>query len=338
MSMTPASTGLADYAGDAPPASELIAEDYPQTADTTLSAATPTTSVPAIKPVWTLDQIVTNFERYHTVWATGQTVNFTFETAAPVGEPSTVSFGQLTDVEKSFTRAALQLISDVANIKFAEVPDTGVFGRASGVVAYQLDNNAASYEWGDTQTFTRGSTGANALLAAAQVDLNPTAVNARQWFYGGYNFMALIHETLHTLGFPHPGDYNADGSTITYANSAEYQQDSRQYTVMSYFDATSTGANFTPTGDTASYSGTTPLLDDVAALQVIYGANTTTRTGDTVYGYNSNAGNDVFDFTKTTHPIETIYDAGGNDTIDLSGSSFNARLALNAALLSPPAK
>jgi hypothetical protein len=208
-------------------------------------AATPTASDPAIKPVWTLDQIVTNFERNHTVWAAGQTVAYSFETSAPMGEPSAVGFGQLTDVEKTFTRAAFQLISDVANIQFIEVAAPGVFGRASGTISYQLDSKAPSYEWGDTQTFTRGFSGGYSVLAAAQVDLSPTAVSQRLWFFGGYNFMALIHETLHALGFPHPGDYNADASsTITYANSAEYAQDSRQYTVLSYFDPTSTGANF----------------------------------------------------------------------------------------------
>jgi hypothetical protein len=30
----------------------------------------------------------------------------------------------------------------------------------------------------------------------------------------------------------------------------------------------------------------TPLVHDIAAIQAIYGVDTTTRTGDTVYGFN----------------------------------------------------
>lgn len=299
-----------------------------------LAAPTPGVDASAPKPVWTLDQIVNNFERYHTKWAAGATVSFSFELAAPVGLPSAVGFAPLTDVEKSFVRQAFALIGEVANIKFVETPDDGTYGQASNHISYALDTNAPSYEWGVTQTFTRGFSGGNSLLQSAQVLLNPTAVNQRQWFDGGYNFMALIHETLHALGFPHPGDYNADGSTITYANSAVYAQDSRQYTVLSYFDPTSTGANFVPTGETSAYSGSTPLLDDVATLQAVYGANTTTRTGDTVYGYNSTAGETAYDFTVTTHPIVTIYDGGGNDTIDLSGTNLPVKLDLTPGVFS----
>ena len=53
---------------------------------------------------------------------------------------------------------------------------------------------------------------------------------------------------------------------------------------MSYFDESITHANFVDT------FAMTPLLHDIAAMQRLYGANNTTRTGDTVYGFNSNAG------------------------------------------------
>ena len=33
-----------------------------------------------------------------------------------------------------------------------------------------------------------------------------------------------------------------------------------------------------------------PLMDDIAAAQRLYGANMTTRTGDTTYGFNATAG------------------------------------------------
>ena len=54
-------------------------------------------------------------------------------------------------------------------------------------------------------------------------------------------------------------------------------------------------------------------------MQSIYGANMTTRTGDTVYGFNSNAGRAAYDFTQNISPVIAIWDAGGRDTLDFSG-------------------
>ena len=78
----------------------------------------------------------------------------------------------------------------------------------------------------------------------------------------------------------------------------------------------------------------TPLIHDIAAIQRIYGADMTTRTGDTVYGFNRNAGRDTYDFTKTPAPIMAIWDAGGNDTIDASGYATQADDRLTPGSLS----
>jgi Peptidase M10 serralysin C terminal len=52
---------------------------------------------------------------------------------------------------------------------------------------------------------------------------------------------------------------------------------------------------------------------DIYAVQQIYGANMSTRTGDTIYGFGSNAGS-VYDFSVNTSPGICIWDAGGTDT------------------------
>ena len=62
--------------------------------------------------------------------------------------------------------------------------------------------------------------------------------------------------------------------------------------------------------------GASPIGTNIATIQRIYGADPTTRTGNTVYGFNATAGRAEFDFTQNTRPIVAIYDAGGNDTID----------------------
>jgi hypothetical protein len=140
-------------------------------------------------------------------------------------------------------------------------------------------------------------------------------------YYGGYGFATYLHEIGHALGLSHPGSYNAGKIMPTYAGNAEYAQDTLRYTVMSYFDAASdgSGTDHVPEGRIESRYPQTPMLHDIAAVQAIYGADTTTRAGNTTYGFNSTAGKDVYDFTKNTSPVIAIYDAGGNDTLDLSG-------------------
>src|SRR5204863_1372406 len=68
--------------------------------------------------------------------------------------------------------------------------------------------------------------------------------------------------------------------------------------------------------------------------QTIYGADMTTRTGDTTYGFNSNAGRDSYDFTTTPAPIMTIWDAGGTDTLDASGYATSQIVDLREGALS----
>ena len=53
-----------------------------------------------------------------------------------------------------------------------------------------------------------------------------------------------------------------------------------------------------------------------------------TRTGDTTYGFNANAGRDALDFDENDDPIVAIWDAGGVDTLDVSGYAQDQRLDL----------
>jgi serralysin len=94
-----------------------------------------------------------------------------------------------------------------------------------------------------------------------------------------------------------------------------------QYSIMSYWSGGETGQI---TRDWLSQQANypqTPMLHDIFVIQEKYGADPTTRVGDTTYGFNSNAGNAVYDFSHNPYPNLAIYDAGGNDTLDLSGFS-----------------
>lgn len=152
---------------------------------------------------------------------------------------------------------------------------------------------------------------------------------------GGYGLTTMIHEIGHSLGLSHPGVYNAgSGGSITYANNAVFNQDNRQYTVMSYFGGYLPGVGWQPDGTYTNYLyPQTPMVYDIAAIQSLYGADTTTRSGNTIYGFNCNlASSDpekkIYDFSINHTPIFTIWDAGGTDTLDCSGYSGNQTINL----------
>jgi serralysin len=151
-----------------------------------------------------------------------------------------------------------------------------------------------------------------------------------QFLPGQYGLQTLNHELGHSLGLSHPGNYNFGDDTdgdgvadpITYTGDAFYFQDSNQFTIMSYFDSYETGAQNIDYNFLRFLYPSTPMVDDVYVVQQKYGADMTTRTGDTTYGFNATA--DVANEAMKFHDGEmatifTIWDADGNDTLNLSG-------------------
>ena len=105
---------------------------------------------------------------------------------------------------------------------------------------------------------------------------------------------------------------------------------------MSYFDGSETGqaAVFWAGANSIFMYAQTPAVHDILAVQQVYGADYTTRAGDTVYGFNSTADRGVFDFTTNKAPIVTIWDGGGNDTLDFSGFDANNIIDINEGAFS----
>ena len=168
---------------------------------------------------------------------------------------------------------------------------------------------------------------------------------------GSYTFTSAIHEFGHALGLSHPGDYNADVNQPIYQNDRMFDEDTQLFSIMSYF-APSDNPSYANVNWSAG-NIRTPMIYDVLAIQQLYGADTTTRTGDTTYGFNTKLSDfrnaldqSVFTFTQTanvaspTDPtsfhfeinpaVFTIWDAGGDhDRIDASGFTMDQRIDLN---------
>src|SRR6185503_5794876 len=109
--------------------------------------------------------------------------------------------------------------------------------------------------------------------------------------FGQPKFTTYLHEIGHALGLTHPGPYG-DFEDNHYGETNVYPEDSERYTVMSYFvPARVTEVTGVIEATWGAAGPRTPQLHDVAAIQSIYGVNTTTHSGNTTYGFNSNVSN-----------------------------------------------
>ena len=270
------------------------------------TVTTVVTSAP--KPVGTIaqlaDYLVNGFWQYN-------------NTIAHHWASSTVSYNinGLNTAEKFLAQTAMQAWSEVANITFVQT---------SGSANITFTHN------GTMQAVTNASWFANGSISSATVNISADWIttdggsNDGKTGIDSYGYQTYLHEIGHAIGLGHQGPYNGSAS---YSTNAVYANDTWQYSLMSYF------AEPNYSGSSYRYV-VTPQMADILAVGSIYGAPTTTRASDTVYGFNSNAGA-VFSFGNyTSAPALTIYDSGGNDTLDCSGYSASQTIDLHAGAFS----
>lgn len=202
------------------------------------------------------------------------------------GEPWTGWFMPLSSTEAASFQQILARWSEVTNVDFIPVEDsdevTGIIRVARTYLAEEGDAHAWAYYPSDADC-------AGDVWINIQEDSGTTP-----WDNGSYEFFAVMHEMGHVLGLKHP----FEGDVVVPANL-----DAQSWTIMSY------SALAGDEDSSFSFYPTTPMILDIAAVQSVYGPNLEFHADDTTY---------VFTDEQTYH--QTIWDAGGSDTLWYQGS------------------
>ncbi|MND50936.1 Serralysin A precursor [compost metagenome] len=233
---------------------------------------------------------------FGTHWGTTRGVSLTYSFAAPGTSYFATDYSDsneylamyaLSAGQRAAATSALAAWSQVANIRFTLTADNATSVGDLRFAGYGEMDDAAAW------AYLPGG-----YAAAGDVWVGP-ATNEASPTKGSYDYLTFIHEIGHAIGLKHPFDYGEGNYNLLPARF-----DDVRYTVMSYND----GYSFAPTG---------PMLLDIAAIQYLYGANTTWKTG-----------NDTYRWAPNQSIFETLWDAGGIDTLDASnqGSAVVLRL------------
>lgn len=195
--------------------------------------------------------------------------------------------------------SAMQQWSNVANLTFSLNSSTSV---TTGL--YFLRTDLAGYSSGTIGLTELYGVMATDTLTRAHVAIDDRFTNAASVAAGSLGYLTILHEIGHALGLEHPGNYG-QGEIAPYLPAGE---DNLNYTIMSYYNS----ASVTQSGNPPS----TPMIYDIAAMQYLYGANTSYNSGNTLYSFTG---------AMTT---QTLWDGAGDDTVSAAGASTGSIIDL----------
>ena len=270
--------------------------------------------------IYTLDQVVT------------QLVDFGWGISTPIahderpGDTIVADISQLTAAGQQLALWAFEAWSTVTGMTF-------ITGTTGADIVFD-DSQAGAFGGPSSYYPSSGQ------IVQSEVNISTNWLTTYGTNIGSYSFLTYLHEIGHALGLFHAGAY--DGSA-NYGTDATFLNDSYQMTIMSYFDMVDN--TFINASD---YLPITPMIGDIAAIEMLYGPITTARTGDTTWLGNSNVGGyleTIFGYLFDGDTVNsamfnnglvafTIQDSGGIDTVDLTGQTVGNRVDLRQEAIS----
>ena len=206
-------------------------------------------------------------------------------------------FAEMTDTQKAVVVDAFSYLSSLINVTFTLSDST----TGTADINFGTNNQTSSAGYANPPN---GSGDHPVFLM-----LDKASATNQSFSYGSYGWQTVLHEIGHTLGLKHPGNYNAGGGGAA-APYLPTTTDNYRYSIMSYKPATDAN-KVTAAATGYSYTGMNPgtyMTYDIAALQYIYGANTTAKA-DTKH--------QTLNFNKDWQGFETVWAADGG-TLDAS--------------------
>ncbi|HEX8644123.1 MAG TPA: hypothetical protein VF702_09450 [Allosphingosinicella sp.] len=180
-------------------------------------------------------------------------------------------YSTFSQAQREAAREAIRYWDDLIAPTFVEVNGTGGADIVYANTTTGPDQAWAYYPNGQGTPYFK-HIASDVWIATPEV--NPTNGQLADGFYG---LSTLVHETGHTLGLSHPGNYNFGDDTdgdgepdpITYQGDAFYAQDTTQYSIMSYFSSYEAGLtqSFIDWSVMRVVYASTPMVHDILAIR-----------------------------------------------------------------------